>query len=692
MYQGDFLIEVEKRLERLSLDQCRGIIARLAQDRHASSRVAFLDMLVVAQTRMDSGISSASGMDGQERNRSRIASLMAEVRHFIKRAEDGEFAEFDEDDEDSEDSWMDEDEWTEEDEDDEDEDDEGEADEDNEDNENDVDDHDENDADDADDGDMDAIHRYGIRAVSSRSVPQGDLDARASDVDLDLLWTARGATVQQEVLLMLQRAQRLALDGCPDAAVDVFDRLMPVLAGDDVNFSFGSALEAELVDVAPLHLHLLVALHEPEEASSAVRRMMDVHAGLVGWQCLSLDAIRGAGRMPTARWNQFQDAFLAYLSQQTDARSGKLFRDVIRMRDGLDALLAHVRTLGATNPEAWLETQMVMEKETVPVERIGVYCLEMLSVHGLPMDANTPECLEPRVASYLLPAAQYLVMHGAEYPAWRMVGLRAQVDIDPSPLHLAAWMREQKQRNNRSAADMAEDMLLRIAPQPGRKEATRTTFESSIPIIRQFLFMLCRRPIDLQQTVKNPLPYGWSEGNGASLQYGWTLTFLLAQRLSDKSLEQIREGYPSIRYFWDALTNALCRTTTLPYLSYRSFDRLGRYEAEPPDVVAWKHEQKQQMEAMLFEAMGLHPVDENVSEVLENWLQKMLHERVAFILKNKHRGAYDRAATACAACATLLSVRHGEASGRMLMESIRKQYVRFYAFTAALKKAAASEA
>ena len=669
MYQGDFLNTVEEILQRLTISQCRAVIARMARGCEASGRAVFLDKLhfgagnpeLSIETEQSGGYcSDRKSLVDEGLIRLRIASLMRDVRHFIKRMEDGDFTEYDEEGGwDSEEAWTDEDDVF-------DGDNEGCA----------CDEDDEDDHDDKNDDD--------------------DVDDVDVATDRELLWTSRGSTVQQEVLLMLRRAQNLAFEGCPDSAAVVFSLLLPALTCDEVQFTFGSALESALAELAPLHLHLLVSLHEAVEACPAVRQMMEVHAALVGWPCLSLDAIRGSGRMQPEQWKQFLDAFLVYLVGQKDAISGQLLREGIRMRDGMDALLEHVRALGAATPEAWREALALLVEQKAPGELIGAFCLEMLSVYGLPVDdpaagALSVVAFDPEVASFLLPAAQYLVEQGAEVPAWRSIGLQVLVDIDPSPLHLAAWMQEKRQ-NGHTVREMAECVLMHRELHPKKVESTRSLGDSANQTISRFLFLLCRCPLELQQSVKKRLPYGWSDGNESSFHFAWTLVFLMAQRFPDRALEQILDSYPCIRYFWDALTAALCRSSTLTYRSSRSFDIYGRYEKISPVVASLKKMQQQQMERLIFEAMRLHSVGDDVSEKLETWLKNMMYERVEFILQNKHRGAYDRVARACIACAVLMSERHGEEVGKALLESILKSRVRFHAFTGALRRETATGA
>lgn len=498
-----------------------------------------------------------------------------------------------------------------------------------------------------------------------------------------------GYTVQQEVLLMLQRAQSLALEGYPESSVEVFNLLMPVLASDDVQFSFEAELESLLVEIAPFHLHLLVLLQDPVEACPAIRQMMAVHASLVGWSFLGLEAICRSGRMPLEQWYRFLDAFLEYLSGQEDAISGQLLREGMLMRDGMDALLAHVRSLGASNPEAWGETLQVMVEQNVPGERVALYCLEMLAVYGLPATELPAEGIEPRIATQLLSAARHLAMQDTDMAAWRAIGLHAQVDSDPSPLHLSAWMHVEKQ-NGQLVSEMAEGLLRHPAIQMGRQTAGDTGFNNASQTIVRFCHMLCRRPIDLQISMEQCLPYGWSDGNAASFHFTWSLVFLLAKQYPEKTLEQVRDEHPCIRHFWDAMIAALCQTTTISYQATRFFDVLGRFQKESPDVASWKNVQRQQMECLLFEAMRMQPKDDNVSAALESWLQTMMQERVAFILKNKFRGAYDRVAKMCVAFAVLISALHGIERGRAVLESIRKTNVRFSAFTSALKREAST--
>jgi len=450
--------------------------------------------------------------------------------------------------------------------------------------------------------------------------------------------------IPQAEHLLDMAAERLA-EGDAATAAAAYDALLELFELED-DYGRGIGPEdfqpAQVREHAALHARAAYLAASPHERSP---RLLDAarHWARHGI-APSLAEIAEAGRAAPAGWPACLDELAAALRTEHDPLADAWLREAIAERQGLPGMVALARASGAERPLAWLDWVRLAVRAGEDAAAVAA-CLEAFGVLGPHAGSVTAQ-----LADSAAPAARRL----GDTAALRRMRREAAL-ARPSPGRLAA-LREACPEPAVRRAELWE---------VGR--ALETERNGKLAALAYVLAGDWQRAWSMAEDA-NAL--GWSSpDNPQGLMVACVVAGVLGEDVA-------AAGSVGNQLWRQALP---LEPPSLPLPPWRG----GTAAGDGADR-EWGPERLADLVAASFRELALAN-----GEVVA-WVQgcrRMAAERARAIVSRKHRGAYDRAALALAACRRAAEQAGDAERAAACLESLRREFPRHVAFQRALQDA-----
>ncbi|MCH4562707.1 tetratricopeptide repeat protein [Halomonas sp. EGI 63088] len=484
-----------------------------------------------------------------------------------------------------------------------------------------------------------------------------------------------------EVFGLLDEAAECLRQGNAQAARDTYASIWQML---DIENDYGHRPSLEEVDEAVAREHaarylraVLLTTPPEQQVATMLQAAGEVRfSGIVSRPeslFCTLREIAGVELEPLTGWEGFLDAVVQGLGNPRSSLEEMWLREALARRQGIDGIARMARQAGARMPRLWLDWVRAAVRQRDPDQAAAIW---REALQHFPRGAGIWRALADSILT-AYPAHRVLEGEAIAFEAL----LANPVGHRLLTLYEAFTEAERREQGLREAALwLSEAARTGKAPVPAalagseaqaavsdhdRDLMTPSRFERWPPLAVMAWWLVGEGQRAKALVSARDQAVGWSLGDSPR----WALFACLPAVLTGRPASAIG---PASHAVWQRLADAG-----------------SHYLDESPLAGASSHDREalpaaDRLSHALVDAGQRYPLSVQEPPAWLEWLCDTATERCHAIVSNRHRKAYDRAATCIAVCVETASAMGRAAVGRALLCRVRQRYPRHTAFQRAL--------